>query len=130
MTNLSDKRARAIVTGAVTGLCAASAEASARRGASVMMADVSAELGEATAASFCEQGLKLAIVAHDAADADQWKSDFHQAESLFGTVNVLVNNTGINLAKTIEDLSAHEFRQVIEINLIGCFLDVKKPYNA
>jgi NAD(P)-dependent dehydrogenase (short-subunit alcohol dehydrogenase family) len=44
----------------------------------------------------------------------------------FGRLDILVNNAGISLPKTVEDLTVEDFRKVLDINLIGCFLGTKR----
>lgn len=116
----------AIVTGAARGLGAGAAEVLARDGAAVLLTDVLAEQGEATAQRLRDRGYRAAFRILDVTDAAAWESTFDDAAQRFGSVNVVVNNAGINLPKTIEDLTVEEFRKVIDVNLIGCFLGTQQ----
>jgi 3alpha(or 20beta)-hydroxysteroid dehydrogenase len=56
---------------------------------------------------------------------EDWEHAVGTAFSTFGALNVLVNNAGIIRYKTIEDMSLDEFRQIIDVNLLGQWLGVK-----
>lgn len=43
----------------------------------------------------------------------------------FGALHVLVNNAGIMRHKTIEEMPVAEFRQVLDVNLLGQWLGIK-----
>ena len=115
--------ASAIVTGGASGIGAACARALAARGATVVVADLNAEKGEALAQ---EIGGAFALV--DVTDTDQIKAAVEQADEL-APLRALVNSAGIGWAqRTIgrdgQFDSAHDlgaYRKVIEINLIGTF---------
>jgi len=115
--------AAAIVTGGASGIGAAVARRLADRGATVLVADVQADKGEALAA---EIGGEFATV--DVTDTDQVRAAVDRAAGL-GELRVLVNSAGIGWAqRTIgrdgDYDSAHDldaFRKVVAINLIGSF---------
>lgn len=116
----------AIVTGAARGLGAACATALAQQGASVVLTDLLIEQGEATAAALRKAGHQAEFVQHDVASEASWDNVIATALKQFGRVDIVVNNAGINLAKTIEDVTLDEFRRVLEINLLGCFLGTQR----
>jgi NAD(P)-dependent dehydrogenase (short-subunit alcohol dehydrogenase family) len=116
----------ALVTGASRGLGAASAAALAQEGARVLLTDVLDLLGEATSAALNQQGHDTFFLHHDVADEQQWEAVLDAAVARYGHIDIVVNNAGINLPKTIEDLSTDEFRRVVEVNLIGCFLGTQR----
>jgi 3alpha(or 20beta)-hydroxysteroid dehydrogenase len=115
-----------IVTGAARGLGAASAEALAREGASVMLTDILSERGHATAESLRAQGLNCAFHDHDVTRPDQWDTVIAATLKRFGRLDIMVNNAGITTATTIEDLTLEELRRVLEVNLVSCFLGTQK----
>jgi NAD(P)-dependent dehydrogenase (short-subunit alcohol dehydrogenase family) len=116
----------ALVTGAARGIGAASAQALARLGAQVIVTDVLAERGEATAAAMRAEGLKAVFRPLDATDERAWDDVMKNVVAEFTRIDVVVNNAGINIAKTIEDITVEEFRRVIDVNLLSCFLGTKK----
>eukprot|EP00456_Euglypha_rotunda_P074451 TRINITY_DN6819_c0_g1_i5.p3 TRINITY_DN6819_c0_g1~~TRINITY_DN6819_c0_g1_i5.p3 ORF type:complete len:258 (+),score=76.35 TRINITY_DN6819_c0_g1_i5:725-1498(+) len=112
----------AIVTGAARGIGAAAAAALAAEGASIMLTDVmEAQLAQTTEA-LRRQDRVVAWLQHDVSSKADWQRVMDEAQSRFGRLDIVVNNAGINLPKTIEDLTVEEFRKLIEVNLIGCFL--------
>jgi 3alpha(or 20beta)-hydroxysteroid dehydrogenase len=108
----------ALVTGAARGIGAACATVLARQGAHVVVTDVLADRGEATAASLREAGLKAQFRALDATDERAWEEVMRAVVAELGRIDVVVNNAGITLAKTIEELT-------VEVNLLSCFLGTK-----
>ncbi len=61
----------------------------------------------------------------DVTSPDDWQTAVETATTAFGALNVLVNNAGIIRHKTIEDMALDEFRQILEVNLVGQWLGVK-----
>jgi 3alpha(or 20beta)-hydroxysteroid dehydrogenase len=115
----------AIVTGAARGIGAACAEVLAREGAAVMLTDQLEAEVRMTAETLQKQGFKTAAMTHDVTQLDQWNAVMDATERTFGHVNVLVNNAGITLAATIEELTVEQFRKVLDVNLIGPFLGMQ-----
>jgi len=112
----------AIVTGAARGIGAATARLFADEGARVVIADVLAEPGEALADAIG----KTALYRHaNVSDEEDWQALVTAAEHAFGPVDVLVNNAGIGLFKTIVDTEKAEFERVLAINLTGVFLGIR-----
>ncbi|NYD43287.1 SDR family NAD(P)-dependent oxidoreductase [Nocardioides panaciterrulae] len=115
--------ASAIVTGAASGIGAAVARQLAAAGATVVVADLQADKGEALA-----KEIGGVFVSVDVTDTEQIKAAVRRASEL-GPLRVLVNSAGIGWAqRTIgrdgEVDSAHDldaFRKVIAINLVGSF---------
>jgi NAD(P)-dependent dehydrogenase (short-subunit alcohol dehydrogenase family) len=112
----------AIVTGGASGLGAATARELARRGAHVLIADLSDDKGKAVAD---EIGGVFAHV--DVTSTDDIIAAVEQAKTL-GPLRALVNSAGIGWAsrtvgkggyETAHDLGA--FKKVLEVNLIGTF---------
>lgn len=112
MNRLQDKVA--LVTGAASGIGAATARLLAREGASVLLADivdadpVAREIGERATA------LRL-----DVRDPVAWSEAVAEAERRFGGLNILVNNAGVLDFKRLEDFASEEVRRIIDINLLG-----------
>ena len=111
----------AIITGGARGMGAATTRLFAAEGAKVIIADLLTEEGEALAA---ELGDSAIFVKHDVSDEASWQAVLSSAEA-FGPVDVLVNNAGVLLFRTIADTSKADFERVIDVNLVGTFLGVK-----
>jgi len=120
MARLQDKVA--IITGGARGMGEATSRIFAAEGARVIITDVLDKEGETLArelkgaAIFCH---------HDVTDEKSWQEVAAKAESDFGRIDVLVNNAGILMFKTILDTEKQEFERVLGVNLVGTFLGIK-----
>jgi NAD(P)-dependent dehydrogenase (short-subunit alcohol dehydrogenase family) len=120
----------ALVTGGALGIGRATAELLAREGAKVVVTDVKQKEGEEVVARIKAQGGEAIFVLHDASSEDQWKAAIDASFKAFGKLNIVVNNAGIALGKTVEDTTLAEWRKVQEINLDGVFLGTKYGIEA
>ncbi|MFK7868021.1 MAG: SDR family NAD(P)-dependent oxidoreductase [Roseobacter sp.] len=111
---------RAIVTGAASGLGAATAAYFAKSGAQVTLLDRDAALGQETA-----DQIGAFFAACDVTDEASVAAAIEQAQSQMGGIDVAVNCAGIAVAaKTVGRDGPHPleaFRKTIDINLIGTF---------
>lgn len=112
----------AIVTGGARGMGAATVRVFAAEGAKVIIADVLDADGEKLAA---ELGKSVLFVHHDVTDENSWNAVIDKATQTFGPVDVLVNNAGVLLFRTLAETSKADFERVIDINLVGTFLGTK-----
>jgi 3alpha(or 20beta)-hydroxysteroid dehydrogenase len=112
----------AIITGGARGMGAATARLFVAEGAKVMIADLLDADGEKLAA---ELGAAARFLRHDVTDEDSWTRIIAATESAFGPVDVLVNNAGILMFKTIAETTRAEFQRVLDVNLVGCFLGTR-----
>jgi 3alpha(or 20beta)-hydroxysteroid dehydrogenase len=120
MRGLSEKVA--IITGGARGMGESHVRRFIEEGAKVVFTDINTSAGEALAE---ELGENAVFVEHDVTDADGWKTVVDQAEAAFGPVNVLVNNAGISMSKTIFEMTEAEYRKIIDINQVSVFLGIK-----
>jgi NAD(P)-dependent dehydrogenase (short-subunit alcohol dehydrogenase family) len=115
----------AIVTGAASGIGAATARLLLARGASVLAVD---REGEALAAMVagCQAGGRLACVCADVsmeADAQRYVS---AAVQTYGSVNILVNNAGVQIGVSqLGNVSFADAERVLRVNVLGTFLGMK-----
>lgn len=115
----------ALVTGAGSGIGKQSAKTLADAGATVVCTDVNEDTAKATAAEIREAGGKADGWAHDVVSESQWAATMGEIVEDYGRLDVLLNNAGIELLKTMAETSIEEFRRVLDINVTGVFLGMK-----
>lgn len=110
----------AVVTGGTKGIGRAIAEELLKAGAKVF---VCARNAEDLRKSLVELS-KLGNVEGEVCDVrsfEQTKIMLDECERKFGGVDILINNAGMGIFKTVEELEPEEFQQVLETNLFGVF---------
>jgi 3alpha(or 20beta)-hydroxysteroid dehydrogenase len=112
----------AIITGGARGMGAATARIFVAEAAQVVIADVLDREGEKLAQ---ELGDGAQFRHHDVTDEESWRSLVEDTGRRWGRVDVLVNNAGIVLFRTLLDTDKSEFEKVLSINLVGTFLGIK-----
>ncbi|MGG7566770.1 SDR family NAD(P)-dependent oxidoreductase [Rhodovulum sp. DZ06] len=116
----------ALVTGAGRGQGAVEAETLARAGAAVWLCDVLVEEGEAKAEALRAEGLDATFLKLDVTSDAEWQAALTAAAAATGRVDVLVNNAGIISRKIIADMTPEDWRKVLDVNLTGAFLGVRR----
>ena len=111
----------AIVTGASSGLGVAFARGLAEAGADVVLAARRVDRLEQTAQLVRDAGRRVLVVQTDVADPDQCQALVDAAMAGMGRVDVLVNNAGVGTAVPATHETPEQFRQVIDVNLNGCY---------
>jgi 3alpha(or 20beta)-hydroxysteroid dehydrogenase len=117
----------AIVTGGARGMGAAEVRRLHGAGATVVAADILDDDGKALVESLGDRASYLHL---DVTSEDAWFAAVEQVESEFGHLDVLVNNAGILKFNALADTPLEEFRQVLDVNLIGTFLGMKAAIPA
>jgi glucose 1-dehydrogenase len=114
---------KALVTGASSGIGRAIAIALGQAGADVIVNYVA---GEDKAEEVCSEirgfGARAVAIRADVADEQQVRAMFARMYELFGTIDVLVNNAGLQKDAAFEDLTLDQWNKVLGVNLTGQFL--------
>jgi NAD(P)-dependent dehydrogenase (short-subunit alcohol dehydrogenase family) len=117
---LADKVA--IITGAASGMGAATARRFGREGAKVVIADMLEEEGRAVADSINAAGGKAVFMALNVTDEAGWKTTVDQTVAAYGKLDILVNNAGISGSATNDLLDSGLWERVMAVNSTGVFL--------
>jgi NAD(P)-dependent dehydrogenase (short-subunit alcohol dehydrogenase family) len=117
----------ALITGAAQGIGAACARALAREGAKVLITDLNADGAAAQAQAIdAEFGAGVAHwLRHDVTSEGDWVAAVETARARMGGLTTLVNNAGVAVLGSVEDLSLAEWRRGMSVNADSVFLGSK-----
>ncbi len=113
------------ITGASYGIGFAIAEAYAAAGARVIFNDINRELVDKGLAAYAEKGIEARGYVCDVTDEAAVAGLVARIEGDLGPVDILVNNAGIIRRVPMCDMSAGEYRQVVDIDLVAPFICAK-----
>jgi NAD(P)-dependent dehydrogenase (short-subunit alcohol dehydrogenase family) len=112
----------AIVSGAASGMGAATARRFAREGAKVVIADMLADEGNAVAGSIKEAGGDATFLHLNVTEEAGWKHVVDETVRLYGRLDILVNNAGISGSATNDMLGSEMWNRVMAVDATGVFL--------
>ncbi|PHQ64005.1 SDR family NAD(P)-dependent oxidoreductase [Sphingobium sp. C100] len=116
----------ALITGAASGMGAATARRFAREGATVIITDLRHDLAASLARELASEGWKASAQPLDVTDSGQWAEAIGKVIAEHGRIDILVNNAGLPgkpdswAATTLEGFNA-----ILNLNLGGQFLGIK-----
>ena len=112
----------ALVTGASYGIGFAIAKGFAEVGATIVFNDIKQELVDKGLAAYRELGIDAHGYVCDVTDEDAVGAFVKKVEAEVGIIDILVNNAGIIKRIPMTEMSAAEFRQVIDVDLNAPFI--------
>ena len=116
----------AIVTGAASplGIGFATASRLAREGANVVLTDLDGAAGAARTAELVQAGHIALGLSHDVSNEEAWRNTLAASQQRFGVIDLLVNNAGMVILKSIDTQTEDDFRRQLDVNLtsvyVGC----------
>jgi 3alpha(or 20beta)-hydroxysteroid dehydrogenase len=113
----------ALITGGARGMGKSHVRHFVEEGAKVVFGDVLDERGDAIAAALGPQSCRY--VHHDVTSEADWSRAVALAVETFGTLDVCVNNAGVLAFGSITDMPLAEFRRIMDVNAVGCWLGMK-----
>jgi 3alpha(or 20beta)-hydroxysteroid dehydrogenase len=113
----------ALITGGARGMGKSHVRHFVAEGAQVVFGDVLDDRGAAVAAGLGEQSCRYTH--HDVTSEEDWAAAVALTVETFGQLDVLVNNAGILQFAPIADMALADFRRVLEVNAVGCWLGMK-----
>jgi len=128
----------ALVTGGASGIGAETARLFARHGASVLLTDMNASLGDSVAAEIVKNKGTATFAPQDVRDEATWAQVVARAESAYGRLDILCNIAGISgrdpklniqtshtAGPRLAEQTLEQWNQVMAINATGVFLGTK-----
>lgn len=112
----------ALVTGGTHGLGMAIAKGLASVGATIVVNDIFQEKLDIAKKQYNDDGIDVHVYNFDVTDDKAAKENVALIEKEVGPIDILVNNAGIIKRIPIVEMDTEEFRQVIDIDLVGPFI--------
>lgn len=112
----------ALITGASYGIGFAIATAYASAGATIVFNDIKQEFVDKGIAAYAELGIKAHGYVCDVTDEPGVQNMVSNIETEVGVIDILVNNAGIIKRIPMCEMSAEQFRQVIDVDLNAPFI--------
>ena len=129
--SLFDLKGRvAIVTGGNGGIGLGMARGLAQAGAAIAVVGRNLEKSKAAAAELDKLGVKTDVLEVDVTNESACRKMIDDTVARFGRLDILINNAGINIRKTPQELTLAEWRQVIDVNLTSIFVCSQAAYPA
>ena len=113
----------ALITGGARGMGKSHVRHFVAEGSRVVFGDVLDDRGRYVASGLGEQSCRYTH--HDVTSEDDWAAAVALAVEAFGRLDVLVNNAGILAFAPIAEMPLADFRRVLEVNAVGCWLGMK-----
>lgn len=114
----------AIVTGAASGMGAATAQLFGREGAKVVVADLLESDGAAVAARIVDGGGVARFMRLDVTDEGNWRDVVQAVADEYGGVDILINNAGVS-GSDPDKFSLERWDQLMEVNARSVFLGMR-----
>jgi meso-butanediol dehydrogenase/(S,S)-butanediol dehydrogenase/diacetyl reductase len=115
----------ALVTGAAQGIGEGIAMVLARAGADVIVVDIQAESGQATADAIAALGRRSLFVETDLADPNAVSAMMAQVTAEFGALDIVVNNAAVEYFTNMEETTLEQWDHTHHVGLRGLFLTIQ-----
>jgi meso-butanediol dehydrogenase/(S,S)-butanediol dehydrogenase/diacetyl reductase len=115
-----------LITGAARGMGAAAAESFAAEGAKVCVADLDFEGCQAVVERIEAAGGEAVAAKLDVTKRDQMVAAVETTVEAFGSINVIVNNAGINTPMMFLDVTEENWNQIMTVNGLGTLIGMQE----
>lgn len=115
----------ALVTGGGRGLGEAICRNLGEAGAIVVCADIREELADRVALEVQAAGGKAMALRLDVSDPQQVEPAVQQVVAESGSLDILINNAGIDITLSVDEVSVKDWERVLQVNLHGPFITAK-----
>lgn len=114
-----------LITGGAGGLGSEMARLLALHGATIHILDLDAQKGNEVVREIQDDGGQAYFHQMDLTNDENWKEVIDCIVETDGRIDVLINNAGINIRKTIEEMSLVEWNTMMLVNVGSAFLGIK-----
>lgn len=111
----------AVITGAASGIGLGTAQLLSAYGAKVAMVDLNPK-GEEEAAKICKEGRVAEFFKCNVTSLEEVKNTVDSIKEKYGRIDILFNNAGVTVRKTVVDLEEKEWDFVLDVGLKGTYL--------
>ena len=115
-----------MVTGAARGMGAAIAEHYAAQGAKICVADVNLAGCQEVVARIKASGGQAIAAKVDVTKRDQVKAAVEATAEAFGSINIMLNNAGVNTPLMFLDITEENWHQIMDINALGTLIGMQE----
>lgn len=119
-----------LVTGGARGLGGAICTSLSEAGARVIAADVQTDLARRLAELAGEDGRAVEALELDVSDERQVDRAVTAIMDRYGSLDIVINNAGIDLTVSIEDMPVREWQRIIDVNLNAAFILSRRVFPA
>ena len=120
----------AVITGGASGIGQALCEELARRGATVVVADIDSPRAQQVASAIAAQGGRAENAELDVADSKQMEKLVDQTVSHHGRLDYFFNNAAIGVVGELRDLVPDHWRRLVDVNLLGVVYGTMAAYTV
>jgi NAD(P)-dependent dehydrogenase (short-subunit alcohol dehydrogenase family) len=130
MTNIAERAGQllslegrvAVITGAASGIGRGIASRLSEMGAAVALLDIDQQQGKAAASEIARHHRKALFISTDVRSAQDCRRAVAETLQAFGKIDILCNNAGVAIRKSVENLSEDEWDLAVDVTLKGVFL--------
>lgn len=112
----------AVISGGASGIGLGTAKLLAEHGAKVVLLDVNEENGDKAVKEIVDEGNFAIFKKCNVTNNDDVKNTIESVDKEFGRIDILFNNAGVTVRKTVVDLTEKEWDFVLDVGLKGTFL--------
>ena len=118
----------AFITGSASGIGLEIAKAFAQEGAKVVISDLNAEKSEQVVSELKQQGFEALAAPCDVTNEEAFKNSIDLARETFGTIDILINNAGLQFVAPIEEFPTDKFELLLKVMLTAPFIGIKNVF--
>jgi NAD(P)-dependent dehydrogenase (short-subunit alcohol dehydrogenase family) len=112
----------AVISGAASGIGRGIAIRLAEMGAAVVLLDIDQQKGKEATSEMSRRGGKALFISADVRSAQDCKRAIAETLQAFGKIDILCNNAGVTIRKSVESLSENEWDLAVDVTLKSVFL--------